>query len=96
MTVYQPINTSIYVYRWDSSQVLIFFYPQFLQGLSLKTCSVVIYYGNITVDPLHNRIDKIRLFNVAIIWASHFKINVTILYTKYFMYVVCTPHGFIG
>ena len=58
-------NTSIYFYRWVFSQVVIYSYPQFLQGFSLRTYSVVIYYANITVDPLQNRIDKIRFFNIA-------------------------------
>ena len=67
-------NTSIYVYRWFSSQVLIYSYPQFVQGLSLRTYSVVIYYANITVDPFCQNIsstEKIRLLNDATIWVSH-------------------------
>ena len=67
-------NTSIYVYRWLSSQVLIYSYPQFIQGLSLRTYSVVIYYANIIVDPFCQNIssiEKIRLLNDATIWVSH-------------------------
>ena len=69
-------NTSIYVYRWLSSQVLIYSYPQFLKGLSLRTYSDVIYYANITVDLFCqsiNGIEKIRLLNDATIWVSHLK-----------------------
>ena len=69
-------DTSIYVYRWFSSQVLIYSYPQFLQALSLRTYTDVVYYANITVDPFCqyiNGIEKIRLLNDATIWVSHFK-----------------------
>ena len=69
-------NTSIYVYRWFSSQVLIYTYPKFVQGLSLRTYSVVIYYANISVDPFCQRInsiEKIRLLNDATVWVSHLK-----------------------
>ena len=67
-------NTSIYVYRWHSSQVLVYSYPQFLQGLSLRTYSNDIYYANIAVDPFCQNIsstEKIRLLNDATIWVSH-------------------------
>ena len=66
-------NTSIYVFRWVSSQVLIYSYPQFLQGLSLRTYSHDIYYATITVDPFCQNIssiEKIRLLNDATIWVS--------------------------
>ena len=67
-------NTSIYVYRWHTSQVLVYSYPQFLQGLSLRTYSIDIYYANITIDPFCQNIssiEKIRLLNDATIWVSH-------------------------
>ena len=67
-------NTSIHVYHWYSSQVLIYSYPQFLQGLSLRTYSYVIYYANITVDPFCQNISSIEKFeflNDATIWVSH-------------------------
>ena len=67
-------NTSIYVYRWVSSQILVYAYPQFLQGLSLRTYSHDIYYATITVDPFCQNIssiEKIRLLNDATIWVSH-------------------------
>ena len=69
-----PTNTtSIYVFRWVFSQVLIYSYPQFLQGLSLRTYSHNIYYANITIDPFCQNIssiEKIRLLNDATIWVS--------------------------
>ena len=67
-------NTSIYVFRWVSSQVLLYSYPEFLQGLSLRTYSHNIYYATITVDPFCqniNSIETIRLLNDATIWVSH-------------------------
>ena len=67
-------NTSIYVFRWVSSQVLVYSYPEFLQGLSLRTYSHNIYYATITVDPFCkniNSIEMIRLLNDATIWVSH-------------------------
>ena len=67
-------DTSIYVYRWLSSQVLIYSYPQVLQGLSLRTYSHDIYYANITVNPFCQNIssiEKTRLLNDATIWVSH-------------------------
>ena len=67
-------NTSIHVYRWFSSQVLIYSYPRFLQGLSLRTYSYVIYYANITVDPfcqIISDIEKIEFLNDVTIWVSH-------------------------
>ena len=67
-------STSIYVYRWHSSQVLLYSYPQFLQGLSLRTYSIDIYYANITIDPFCQNIssiEKIRLLNDATIWVSY-------------------------
>ena len=67
-------NTSIYVFRWVSSQILVYAYPQFLQGLSLRTYSHNIYYATIIVDPFCqniNSIETIRLLNDATIWVSH-------------------------
>ena len=67
-------DTSVYVYRWHSSQVLVYSNPQFLQGLSLRTYSNNIYYVYITVDPFCQNIssiEKIRLLNDATIWVSH-------------------------
>ena len=69
-------NTSIYVFRWVSSQVLIYFYQQFLQVLSLRTYSHNIYYATIIVDPFCQNIssiEKIRLLNDATIWVSDLK-----------------------
>ena len=67
-------NTSVYVYRWHSSQVLVYSNPQFLQGLSLRTYTNNIYYVYITIDPFCQNIssiEKIRLLNDATIWVSH-------------------------
>ena len=92
-------DTSIYIYRWFSSQVLIYSYPQSLQALSLRTYSDVIYYANITVDPFCQHIkgiEKIRLLNDATIWVSHFKINAIIYIQIILCMYVCTPRGFMG
>ena len=68
-------NTSIYVFRWVSSQVLVYSYPRLFQGLSLRTYLYAIYYANITVDTFCQNIssiEKTRLLNDATIWVSHY------------------------
>ena len=75
-------STSIYVFRWVSSQVLIYSYPRFFQGLSLRTYLNEIYYANITLDPFCQNIssiEKTRLLNDATIWVSLLKYEIYFL-----------------